>query len=80
MKILSGLDNSENPQEGHLVYWGTKDYFVHVGVVFDQASLTMVHRREKKGLLETSSIEELTKYFGEPKYKVPNRFQGGEKS
>jgi hypothetical protein len=74
LEMLSVLEDSEAPEEGNIVYWRNNGYLIHAGVVFDKDSLTMVHRSEKKGILETSSIERLNSYFGPGKYKVPNKF------
>jgi hypothetical protein len=71
---ISELKNSEFPENGYVVYWGTKDYPVHAGVVFDKDSLNIIHRKKKNGLLEIGSIQELSKYLGQPIYKIPNIF------
>ncbi len=74
LEIISGLEDCGFPEQGNIVYWKYNNYFIHAGVVFDKEKMTMIHRREKKGLLELCSIEELNKYFGQAKYKIPRRF------
>jgi hypothetical protein len=74
LEKLSELKNSQIPEEGYLVYWGTRDYPVHAGVVFDKSSLKIVHRKKKNNILEFGNIEELTQHFGQPFYKIPRIF------
>ena len=74
LEILSGLEDSNEPKEGNLVYWGDKNYVVHVGVVLNREKLLMAHRAKSKEMLKQVPIKEFSKYFGEPKYKTPSIF------
>jgi hypothetical protein len=71
---LSMLKESPFPENGYLVYWGTQENPIHVGIIFDKDFSTIIHRKNKNDILKTDSLEELSKDFGKPKYKIPSKF------